>query len=93
MRSLLRPSERLLLVLEGSHLRPGGESERDSKASPPISFDDTSLESASEESRVILAVVGHVNHAMEEYGRSLLNIFLLSSSAKHSPKRVSLHRG
>jgi len=69
VRSLLRPSERLLLVLEGSHLRPGEESERDSEASPPISFDDTNLESASEESRVILAVVGHVNHAMEEYGR------------------------
>jgi len=84
VRSLLRPSEHLVLILEGSHLRRGGQ--RDPKAPPPISFDHTTLGSPSEESRVILAIVGHVNHAREANGRSILNTFALSLSAKHSPK-------
>ena len=84
VRSLLRPSEHLVLTLEGSHLRRGGE--RDPKAPPPISFDHTTLGTPSEESRVTLAIVGHVNHAREANGRSMLNTFPLSLSAKHSPK-------
>jgi len=72
-----------VLILEGSHLRRGGE--RDPKAPPPISFDHTTLGSSSEESRVILAIVGHVNHARETNGRSILNTFALSLSANPPP--------
>jgi hypothetical protein len=71
VQSLLRPSERLILVLEGSYL-PHGE-ERDSDASPPISSGDINPESSSEETRVILAIVEHVNHAMGESGRLILD--------------------
>ena len=84
VRSLLRPSEHLVLILKGSHLRRGGE--RDPRAPPPISFDHTNLGSPSEESRVVLAIVGHVDHAREVNGRSILDTLVLSLSAKHSPK-------
>ena len=84
VRSLLRPSEHLVLILEGSHFYRGGE--RDPKAPPPISFDHTTLGSPSEESRAILAIVEHVDHAREANGRSILNAFALSLSAEHSPK-------
>lgn len=82
VRSLLRPSEHLLLTLEGSYLRHHGR-ESDS---------DASLES-SEESHVILAIVVHVNQVTEESGRSIINTFALSSCADHPPKCVPLHRG
>ena len=91
VRSLLRPSEQLLLILEGLYVRPGGERDSDLKAPLPISSDDTSLVLPSEEPRVVLAIIEHVDHAMEEYGRSILNTFTLSFSAKRSLKCVSLH--
>jgi hypothetical protein len=76
VQSLLRPSERLLFTLEGSYLQHGLES--DSETSTPISPDKTSLGS-SEETPVILAIVGHVDHAMGESGR-----LILDTSAYHS---------
>jgi hypothetical protein len=93
VRSLLRPSEQLVFILKRSYLRRGGEGDSDLKAPPSISSDDTSLVPPSEETRVILAIVGHMNNAMEERGRSILNTFTLSFSAEHSLKCVSLHRG
>lgn len=92
VRSLLRPSEHLLLVLEGSSLphASGRAESEDSKAPPPISSEEANMGS-SEEPRVILAVVGHMNQAKEESGRSMLNNFTSSFRAKDSPKRVSLH--
>jgi len=78
-----------VLTLEGSHLRRGGE--RDPKAPPPISFDRTTLGSPSEKSRVTLAIVGHVNHAREANGRSMLNTFPLSLSAKYPSQSVFLY--
>jgi hypothetical protein len=71
VQSLLRPSERLLLTLEGSYLQH--DLEGDSETSLPISFGDTSLGSSSEETRVILAIVGHVDDAMGESGRLILD--------------------
>jgi hypothetical protein len=91
VRSLLRPSEHLLLILEGSFLRHGLKS--DSEASSPTFVGDTSLGSSEEEARVILAIVVHVDHAMGESGRFIINAFAPPSCAKHLPKRVPLHRG
>src|SRR5260370_30781764 len=91
VRSLLRPCEHLLLVLEGSPLPRGLKS--DSEASLPNSFGDTSLGSSSQETRVILAVVAHVNHAVGESGRLIPDISVLSFCAKHPSKCVPLHRG
>ncbi|KAI0292853.1 hypothetical protein BC826DRAFT_1105265 [Russula brevipes] len=71
VRSLLRPSEYLLLVLEGSHLRHH-DLERDSKAPSPTSFNDADMESSYEESRVILAIVGHMSRATGESGSVFL---------------------
>jgi hypothetical protein len=93
VRSLLRPSEQLRLILEGSYLRPGGERDPDLKAPSLISSDDTNPVPPSEESCVVLAIVGHLGHATEEYGRSILNTFAMSLFfAEHSLKCVSLHR-
>jgi hypothetical protein len=79
VRSLLRPSEHLLLVLEGSSPPHGWAESENSKAPPPISSDKASLGSSSDGSRVVLAVVGHImNQAMEESGRSMLNNLPLS---------------
>ena len=73
VQSLLRPSVRLLLTLEGSYLPHGSEGE--SSLAPG----DTNLGSSSEESRVILAVVEHVNRATSgESGRLILDAFALS---------------
>jgi hypothetical protein len=85
VQSLLRPSERLLLTLEGSYLPHGWET--DSEASPP------GMGSPPEEARVILAIVEHVNRAMGESGRLILDAFALSFYAKHPLKCVPLHRG
>jgi len=90
VRSLLRPSEHLLLTLEGSFLRRGLKS--DSEESPPTFVGDTSLGSSSEEARVILAIVVHVHHAMGEPGRLIMNTFTPPSCAKHLLKCVPLHR-
>lgn len=76
VRSLLRPSEYLLLVLEGSHLRHH-DSEKDSKSLSSTFFNDTDMESSSEGSHVILAIVGHMNRATGESGRSILDIYAL----------------
>lgn len=70
VRSLLRPSEDLLLIFEGSFLRHGLKS--DSEASSPTFDGNTSLESSNEETRVILAVVVHVDHATGESGSVFL---------------------
>lgn len=79
VRSLLRPSEHLLLLLEGSFPRHGSES--DSEASPATLVGDTSLGS-SEETHVILAVVVHVDHAIGESGRLIINAFAPPPCAK-----------
>ena len=91
VRSLLRPSEHLLLILKGSFLRHGLKG--DSEESPPTFADDTSLGSSSEEARVILAIVVHVDHATGESGRLIINAFAPPSCVKHLPKRVPLHKG
>lgn len=91
VRSLLRPSEHLLLILEGFFLRHGLKS--DSEASSPTLVGDTSLESSSEETRVILAIIVHVDHAVGESGRLIINTFAPPSCAEHLPKCVPLYRG
>ena len=91
VRSLLRPSEHLLLILEGSFLRHGLKG--DSEASSPTFSGDTSLGSSSEEARVILAIVTHADHATGESGRLILDAFAPPSCAKHILKRLPLHRG
>lgn len=53
-------------------MRHGGE--RDTEASPPISFGHASLISSSEETRVILAIVENVNRAVGESGRLILDV-------------------
>ncbi|KAF8491842.1 DNase I-like protein, partial [Russula emetica] len=70
VRSLLRPSEHLLLILEGAFLRHGLKG--DSEASSPTFVGDASLGSSSEEPRVILAIVVHVDHAIGESGSVFL---------------------
>jgi hypothetical protein len=79
VRSLLRPSESLLLILDGSSLRHDRLGRRSPRPeAPPSTFlDDTSLASLgpSEGSRVILAVVGHDGLAMGESGRLILDTF------------------
>jgi hypothetical protein len=91
VRSLLRPSEHLLLILEGAFLRHGLKG--DSEASSPNFVGDASLGSSSEEPPVILAIVVHVDHAIGESGRLIINAFAPPSCAKHLPKCVPLHRG
>lgn len=91
VRSLLRPSEHVLLILEGSFLRQGLKG--DSEASSPTFVGDTSLGSSSEETRVILAIVVHVDHAIGESGRLIINASVPLSFAEHLPKCVPLHRG
>jgi hypothetical protein len=91
VQSLLRPSERLLLTLEGSYLPHGSEGE-----SEALAPDDTSSgpSPSSEEPRVILAVVEHVNRATSgESGRLILDASALSFYANHPLKCVPLHRG
>jgi hypothetical protein len=74
VRSLLRPSEHLLLILKGSFPRHGLE--RDSEVSPPTFVSDTSPGSFSEDTRVILAIVVHVDHAIGESGRLIISASL-----------------
>lgn len=91
VRSLLRPSEHLILLLKGFFLRNGSKS--DSEASPATAVGDTSLGSISEDIRVILAVVGHVDRAVGESGRLMINAFTSPCCAEHLLKCVPLHRG
>ena len=88
VQSLLRPSERLLLTLEGSYLPHGSEGE-----SEALAPGDANPGSLSEEPSVILAVVEHVNRATSgESGRLILDAFALSLEAKHPLKCVPLRR-
>ena len=89
VQALLRPSERPLVTLEGSYLPHGSEGEPEASRSG-----ETSPGSSSEESRVILAVVEHVNRATSgESGRLILDAFAPSFYAKRPLKCVPLHRG
>jgi hypothetical protein len=91
VRSLLRPSEHLLLILKGSFLQHGLKG--DSEASSPTFVGEARLGSSSEETRVILAIVVHVDQAVGESGRLIINPLAPPSCAKHLTKCVSLHSG
>ena len=86
VRLLLRPSEHLLLILEGSSLRHDRRRSPPPKAPTPASSGNASLApsglSAGEGSRVILAIVGHKDHAAGESGRSMLHTLSLPLRAK-----------
>jgi hypothetical protein len=71
VRSLLRPSEHLLVILEGSSLRHDRLPLDPHPKAPPTSFDDTNVTSSGpfEELRVVLAIVGHDDRALGESGR------------------------
>ena len=73
VRSLLRPSEHLLLTLKGSTLRRGSEGNTESETTQtPVG--DSISRSSSEDTHVILAVVGHVDRATGESGRLIFHI-------------------
>jgi hypothetical protein len=72
VRSLLRPSEHLLVLLEGSSLRHDRPPPAPHpKTSPPTSLDITSAAPSGplEGLRVVLVIVGHDDRAIGESGR------------------------
>ena len=97
VRSLLRPSEYLLVILEGSSLQHGRSPlAPHPKASPPTSSDDKSLASSGpfEGLRIVLAIVGHDDRTMGESGRLTHPTFFLCHLALNCLlKCVPLLRG